>query len=175
MREFLLPTSLELEYVSDTSYDPDRVYSGVGDFYEPQEFGGRDRVDLRNNLNPSLDEFRYRVLALDQASPRSAIELLPIARTSLFLTLHYLPYLALDEVEGDVTYNLEKVDEEWLLVDVLQSLLAKTEDERGVFESKKAEIAADILTHAGSRDASQPRKIRQVYERSRRPWPPRRP
>lgn len=173
MRTFLLPAVADAETVVDSDFDPDRVYAGVGPFYEPQEFGGRDRVELRNNLTPSMYEFRYRVLDIEGTGP--AIELLPITRTSLFLTLHYLPYLTLPEVEGDTTYHLEKTDEEWLLVDVLQTLLAKTADERGVFESKKTELAEDILTHAGSRDAGQPRKIRQVYERSRRPWPPRRP
>lgn len=174
MRAFLLPATADSESVTDFGYDIARVYSGEGDFYEPQEFGGRDRVELRNTLTPSMHEYRYRVLDIESES-RGAIELLPITHTSLFLTLHYLPYLTLAEVEGDTTYQLEKVDEEWLLVDVLQTLLSKTADERGVFESKKAETLADILTHAGSRDASQPRKIRQVYERNRRPWPPRRP
>lgn len=171
LREFLLPTSPELEAVLDNSEFPPRQYSGTGAFFEPREFGERDVVDLRNTLQPGLTDYRYRLLAIEAPTsgspPRDAIEILPVAKEGLFLTLRYLPSLDLDQVEGDVYYaDCKGIAEEWLILDVLGTVQAKTKDEQAYWAARKQEIEAQLRQSATDRDAAQPAEIRRVAHRT---------
>lgn len=171
LREFLLPTSPELETVLDDTVFPPRQYSGSGDFYEPREFGEREVVDLRNCRSPGLDDYRYRLFAIEVpspgADPRDAVEILPVPTEGLYLTLRYLPTLDLIEIEGDTTYQgVKGLAEEWLILDVLQSALAKTKDEQAAWAARKQEVEALLRQGATDRDAAQPSEIRRVAHRT---------
>lgn len=146
------------------------LWSPVGDRVEPLEFSERDRVDLLNNTSPTLDSYRYRLRAVEGylgTGPRDILEILPVPTEDLFATAYYLPQLTLQEVESDVTYQgIKGIAEEWLILDVLIGLKAKTDDQVAVWLQRKAEIEAQLRAQATDRDAAQPARIRQVWHRT---------
>lgn len=161
-------------------------WSGLGDRVEPLEFGPRDRVELLNDSSPTLDTYRYRIRAIEDylgTGPRDVLEVLPPPVEDLWLTLYYLPQLALTPGEGgDVFYQgIKGIAEEWLILDVLISLKAKTDDQTSAWRERKAEIEGQLRAQATDRNAAQPGRIRQTWHRTdsgrpldradwRRPW-----
>lgn len=142
----------------------------TGDRVESLEFSERDRVELLNNTSPTLSSYRYRLRAVEGylgTGPRDILEILPVPTEHLFVTTLYLPQLTLTAVEGEVTYQgIKGIAEEWLILDVLISLKAKTDDQVAVWLQRKAEIEAQLRAQATDRDAAQPAHIRQVWHRT---------
>lgn len=156
------------------------AWRGTGDRVEPVEFSERDRVDLLNDTSPRLTDYRYRLRAVESyagGAPRDILEILPVPVEDLFGVVYYLPQLTLGEVEGDVTYQgVKGIAEEWLILDVLLTVKGKTDEAATIWRERRAEVQAQLLAQAGDRDAAQPKRIRQVWERTgvgrerRKPW-----
>jgi hypothetical protein len=150
--------------------------AGPGDLWEPTgepeevlEFGERDRVELMRLSSPGLADYRYRLRAVEfeLTGPVDKIEILPRAREPLFFTALYLPQLDLTPVEGEVYYaGVKGIAEEWLILDVLISLKAKTDEQTGAWNARKNEIQGELERAATDRDAAQPARIRQVWHRT---------
>lgn len=148
-------------------------FSGTGDFFEALEFGERDRVDLLNNSSPTIDGYRYRLLAQENyggtGHTRDLLEILPLAGEELFITILYLPSLDLTSAgsPADVRYaGVKGIAEEWMILDVLLTLCGKTNEHSGLWERRKAEIEAQFRQQVADRDSAQPARIRQVWHRT---------
>lgn len=160
-------------------------WTGVKPFEEPLEFSERDRRDLLNAQGPVIAHgYRYRLKSVENygtdGTPRDVLELLPVPAIDLFATVLYLPQLDLTpqgEENPEVYYaGMKGIAEEWLALDALIVLKGKTDEQTALWERRKVEIEAELLAHAGQRDAAQPKHIRQVYQRTRPPrrrypWP----
>lgn len=156
--------------VIESSEGGSLVWAGTGDFFEPKEFGERDRVDLLNTRQAQAGDLRYRLRAIEaystEEAPRDVLEILPVVTEDVFLTLLYLPTLDLEVVEGDVFYQEGKgIAEEWLILDTLIVLRGKTDDQTALWERRKVEIQQQLLQQATDRDSAQSPGIRQVFQR----------
>lgn len=147
--------------------------TGTGEFYEALEFGERDRVDLLNDSNPSINGYRYRLLAEENynsaGATRDLIEVLPLAGEELFFTIIYLPSLDLASggTPADVRYaGVKGIAEEWLILDVLISLCGKTNENYTLWAQRKAEIEGQFAAQLQNRDSAQPARIRQTWHRT---------
>lgn len=161
------------------------VWTGVPKtFEEPLEFGERERRDLLNADGPTTPQgYRYRLTAIENyasaAQPRDLIEILPVPAIDLFVTAIYLPQLDLEPQGGEnpeVWYaGMKGIAEEWLILDALIVLKGKTDEQTALWERRKLEVEAELLNAAGQRDAGQPKRIRQVWHRTRTGLPAGRP
>lgn len=144
-------------------------WSPTGDRVEPLEFSERDRVDLLNDTSPDLDNYRYRLRAMESylGAPRDVLEILPVPTEDLFATAIYLPQLTLAEVADDVTYaGVKGIAEEWLILDVLLTVRGKTDEASTLWRDRKAEVQQQLMAQATDRDAAQPSAIRKVWHRT---------
>lgn len=166
--------------LSEVDGEGTMVWRGDGKFYEALEFSERDRVELLNDTSTTgPDGRRYRLRAVENygtdSAPRDILELLPIASEHLFVTALYLPSLDLElvgETDTDVLYaGVKGIAEEWLILDVLTTIKAKTEAETAFWERRRAQVEQQLLDQATSRDAAQPPRIRQVWHRTQAGYP----
>lgn len=177
--EFSISTS-DPASVTEPAEGGGTVWTGNGDYCEALEYSERDRVELLNNRSATGPGCRrYRLRAVENygtdSAPRDILELLPIASEDLFVTALYLPSLDLElvgETDTDVLYaGVKGIAEEWLILDVLTTIKAKTEAETAFWERRRNVVEQQLLDQATSRDAAQPPRIRQVWHRTQAGYP----
>ena len=140
--------------------------STTATYYDMQNFEERERVALLNHHTPHVSELRYRITGTQYdgiSEPLDQIEVLPIPIADATITLIYVPRLNLTEsVGGDVYYNGVNGWEEWIVLDVAISLLAKEESDTTDLLRLKSEIDEMITKMGGKRDGARPPRVVDV-------------